>query len=240
MSVVRRLSVVGLVFVLAISLSVSAMVRTASAAPLTSPPSRFCHSTDGSFTSCPDGSAEWSDVQPGVFAARHAYLYSDQADLVPDRGRAGSPVDTLMLMYDECGTTRPLGPNEYFLVSFDSVETDPSAGEHLERYNVHVFADGTIVFLLNGRVQTDPAGNRRVAQIDGQRGRAGFGASPNCSAPHLTVEYHRPGCGRRRRLLRRPAVLGRYATEPTPGRRRRQRRPEGRPEQGRAGTRQRR
>ncbi|HEX5494549.1 MAG TPA: nidogen-like domain-containing protein [Mycobacteriales bacterium] len=155
-------------------------------------PSAFCHVTDGSFDTCPDGNQEWSDVTPGEFSARHAFLYSDQADLDPGSGIPGSPVDTLMLMYDECGTTVPLGPNDYFLVSFDSVDgglgpqPDP---EHLERYNIHIFSDGTIIFLLNGQAQTDASGQSRVTGIDGQRGHAGFGPSPRCPADHLTVEY---------------------------------------------------
>ncbi|HEY9474984.1 MAG TPA: Ig-like domain-containing protein, partial [Mycobacteriales bacterium] len=155
-------------------------------------PSAFCHLTNGSFDTCPDGSQEWSDVTPAEFSARHAFLYSDQADLDPGSGIPGSPVDTLMLMYDECGTTTPLGPDDYFLVSFDSVDGGlgpDGEPEHLERYNIHIFSDGTIIFLLNGQPQTDVDGHSRVTQIDGQRGRAGFGPSPTCPFDHLVVEY---------------------------------------------------
>jgi hypothetical protein len=49
-----------------------------------------------------------------------------------------------MLMYDECGRTTPLGPDDYFLVSFKTVETDAGV-EKLEHYNIHVFSDGTII-----------------------------------------------------------------------------------------------
>jgi hypothetical protein len=65
-----------------------------------------------------------------------------------------SPVDTLMLMYDECGRRDPLGPDEYFLVTFDTVEVEDGK-EGIERYSVHVFADGTIIFLENGEPQRD-------------------------------------------------------------------------------------
>ncbi|HEX5494982.1 MAG TPA: thrombospondin type 3 repeat-containing protein [Mycobacteriales bacterium] len=152
-------------------------------------PSALCHITDGSFSRCPDGSAEWSDVTPAPFDTSGAFLYSDQADLDPDLGIPGSPVDTLMLMYDECGTTRPLGTDEYFLVSFDTIEGGQGEPESVERYNIHIFTDGTIVFLLNGVAQTDQAGNARVTEIDGQQGRAGFGQSPKCQFNHLVVEY---------------------------------------------------
>jgi len=42
-----------------------------------------------------------------------------------------------MLMYDECNRTTALGPDEYFLVSFDTVDTDTGT-EKLERYNIHI------------------------------------------------------------------------------------------------------
>src|SRR5262249_32262058 len=65
--------------------------------------SAHCHVTDGTFTVCPDGSAEWSDVASTAFGPSNAHVYADQADLLPGRGLPnGSPVDTFMLMYDEC------------------------------------------------------------------------------------------------------------------------------------------
>src|SRR5205823_3102679 len=76
-------------------------------------PSAFCHQTDGSYDDCPDGHKEWSDVPFLSFSETHSFLYADQADLDPARHTPNSPVDTLMLMYDECGRTTPLGPNEY-------------------------------------------------------------------------------------------------------------------------------
>src|SRR6266850_6555253 len=85
-------------------------------------PSSFCHVTDGTFTACPNGGNEWSDVPAQPFPASQSFLYADQADLDPTRGSPHSPVDTFMLMYDECGLTTPLGPNEYFLLNFETVE----------------------------------------------------------------------------------------------------------------------
>jgi len=43
--------------------------------------------------------------------------------------------------------------------------------------------------MVNGKAQTDATGHSRVREIDGQRGSAGFGVSPNCSVNHLTVEF---------------------------------------------------
>lgn len=148
------------------------------------PQSAHCHITDGTFSTCPDGSQEWSDVTPAAFPATHSFLYADQATLNPGATRP----DTFMLLYDECDRTQPLGPNEYFLVSFDTVETD-SGTPKLERYAVHVFSDGTIIWLKDGVVQTDSTGAARVHEIEGQKGAAGFGPSANCTFNHLIVEY---------------------------------------------------
>ena len=56
------------------------------------------------------------------FPETDAFLYVDQADLDPVLGKPGSPLDTFMLMYDECGRRTPLEPDEYFLVSLSTVE----------------------------------------------------------------------------------------------------------------------
>jgi hypothetical protein len=172
----------------AVFVTMAGVNRTAAAALPSHPASTHCHLTDGQFSTCSDGSAEWSDVTSNSFGD-NAHVYADQADLRPDRGLPnGSPVDTFMLMYDECGRTAPLGPDEYFLVNFDTVEL--VAGQHqLVRYSIHVFPDGTIAFLENGVAQHDATGATRVATIDGQRGKAGFGRSPGCAFDHLTVEY---------------------------------------------------
>jgi hypothetical protein len=149
--------------------------------------SDFCHVTDGTFTTCPDGHREWADVPAKAFAAEHAFLYADQADL-DARSTPTSPVDTLTLLYDECARTRPLGPDQYFLVSFDSVGKEDGK-EQLERYTVHIFGDGTLIFFKDGKLKADPTGKVRTREIEGQRAAAGFGPSPNCPADHLVVEY---------------------------------------------------
>lgn len=123
-------------------------------------------------------------MPPAQAPGTNAWLYADQGIVSPGR----TTPDTFFLMYDECGTTSPLGPDQYFLISFDSVE--PTNGhDGLHRYNIHVFSDGTIIESENGVVQTDSQGNSRVTTIDNQRGKAGFGVSPKCNFPHLIVEY---------------------------------------------------
>lgn len=147
-------------------------------------PSARCHASDGKFTNCVDGTKEWSDVVPQFFSETGSYLYADQADLDPLLRTASSPVDTLTLMYDECRQTQPLGPDEYFSVSFKTVEVKDEK-EALEQYVVHIFPDGTIAFFENGVLQAP--GRSRV--VEGQRGSVGFGASPNCSANHAMAEF---------------------------------------------------
>ena len=151
-------------------------------------PSTRCHVTDGAFTTCPGGGQEWSDVTPRFFAESGSYLYVDQADLDPGLSTSASPVDTLMLMYDECRQTRPLEPNEYVRVGFTTVETEDN-GEVLEHYVIHIFTDGTIVFIENGSPQVTSAGEFRVAEIEGQRGKVAFGPSPNCPFNHVFAEF---------------------------------------------------
>ena len=96
-------------------------------------PIAACHSTDGAFTLCPGGGTEWSDVPARSFPETQSFLYASQADLDPTKGSPLSAVDTFMLMYDECGRTTRLGPDDYFLVSFKTVETDGGI-EKLEHY----------------------------------------------------------------------------------------------------------
>src|SRR2546423_4357376 len=124
-------------------------------------PIPVCHVTDGVFSLCPDGRAEWSDVTPTGFAQTNSFLYAAQADLDPVRHTPTSPVDTFMLMYDECGRTTPLGPNEYVLVSFKTVEVE-AGKEKLESYILHLFPDGKIIFVENG--VPDSAG--RASEIE--------------------------------------------------------------------------
>jgi hypothetical protein len=156
------------------------------------PLSAHCHVVDGLFTTCPDGSGEWSDVPSHFFAETNAYLYADQADLDATLAGPKSAADTFELMYDECAQTTPLGPNEYFLIGFDTVEEEDGGENAVERYAVHVFSDGTIIFLENGEVVPDDNGRIRATEIEGQHGKAGFGASPTCSTPHLVVEFDIP------------------------------------------------
>ena len=59
----------------------------------------------------------------------------------------------------------------------------------MEHYNIHVFTDGTIIFIENGTPHRDSRGNYRVREIEGQRGKAGFGPSPNSPTPHVIVEF---------------------------------------------------
>ncbi len=151
-------------------------------------PSIFCHETDGAFTICPDTNEEWSDIVPQFFPESDSYLYVDQADLDPILATPESQVDTFMLMYDECSQTEPLGANEYVRVGFTTVEVEGGI-EALEHYVIHIFTDGTIIFIEDGTPQTDGAGEVRVEEIEGQRGAVGFGPSPNCAFDHVFAEF---------------------------------------------------
>ena len=151
-------------------------------------PSAFCHETDGEFTVCPDGNDEWSDITPIFFLETDSYLYADQADLDPTLAGPESEMDTFMLMYDECELTTPLGSDEYFLVYFNTIEEEDGVSV-FGNYVIHVFTDGTIIFIENGEVQTDENGEYRVEEIAAQRGRVGFGSSPNCAFDHVIVEF---------------------------------------------------
>jgi len=87
-------------------------------------------------------------------------------------------------MYDECSRVVPLGPDEYVLVRFKTVEVE-SSKESLVNYVLHLFTDGTIVFIEDGL--PNPAG--RAKEIEGQRGAVGFGPSPNCPFDHVIAEF---------------------------------------------------
>jgi len=171
---------------LALFLVVPLLLMATQTAYAASSRSAFCHSTDGSFTTCPDGHAEWSDVPPVFFAASNSYLYADQASLINPTG----PPDTFLLMYDECSRTSPLGPNDYFLVNFTNIDSD-TGSPALVHYNVHIFNDGTIIFIENGVVQL-VNGQSRLPVVNGQRGRVGFGPSPTCHFNHVIAEYQIP------------------------------------------------
>jgi hypothetical protein len=137
--------------------------------------------TDGAFTTCPDGSQEWSDVPVTAFPDSHSFLYADQANLNPS---LSSSNNTFVLLYDECGRTVPLGPNEYVLVNFKTVEVENGA-EKLNIYTVHLFTDGTIIFFENGFLK--PPGRAKI--IEGMQGAVGFGPSPNCASNHVIAEF---------------------------------------------------
>jgi hypothetical protein len=171
---------------LAIFLLVPLFLMVSQSAQAATNRSAFCHSTDGSFTTCPDGHAEWSDVPPVFFPGSNSYLYADQASLINPSG----PPDTFLLMYDECSRTSPLAPNDYFLVNFTNIDNDTGSPE-LVHYNVHIFTDGTIIFIENGVVQLV---NRqsRLPEVNGQRGRVGFGPSLTCPFNHVIAEYQIP------------------------------------------------
>jgi len=120
------------------------------------------------------------------FPQSNSYLYADQAAFL----NPGGAPDTFFLMYDECARTEPLGPNDYVLVNFANVDNGSVSAE-LEHYSIHIFTDGTIIFLENGQVQS-VNGQARVVQIQGQRGRVGFGASPTCPFNHVIAEFQIP------------------------------------------------
>ena len=169
---------------------------TATSGPTPTPPdgrgpSAFCHVTDGSFTDCDPataGAEEWSDITPTFFPETESYLYAGQADLDPTLAGPESPMDTFMLMYDECGLTEPLGPDQYFLVYFNTIEEED--GVHVfENYVIHLFTDGTLIFFENGVAEEDDQGEIRVEEIAGQRGDVGFGTSSNCAFDHVIAEF---------------------------------------------------
>jgi len=145
-------------------------------------PSGHCHVTDGAFTVCPDGSPEWSDVPAIAFPDTNAFLYADQAHL--DTTSPSASPDTFMLLYDECARTISLGPSEYVLVNFKTVDSEIGL-ERLRNYAVHIFSDGTIVFTEDGFIK--PPG--RAKQVEGQSGTVGFGRSPNCPFDHVIAEF---------------------------------------------------
>jgi len=192
--------------------SLLALIVVSFPLPLTKPsiaatnsaaPSAFSHVTDGAFTVFSNGTKEWSDVPAKFFAETNSHLYADQADLDPNLGTPQSPLDTFLLMYDECGRTTPLGPNEYFTVSLKTVEGDKGK-EELENYVIHIFTDGTIMFFENGVLQ--PPG--RATEVEGQRGAVGFGVSPNCSVPHVIAEFEI------KLAAANPQVNGGYSPDP--------------------------
>src|SRR5215510_7842678 len=113
--------------------------------------SAFAHVTDGAFTDL-DGNRA-TDPRSGRTCRRPSSRNrtATSTRIRPTSGR--TPARRNRLMYDEVGLTTPRGPTDYFLVSFTTVEVE-GGGEKLQHYNIHVFADGTIIFLENGVPQT--------------------------------------------------------------------------------------
>ena len=84
-------------WLLLLSLLVASSVLGRAAPAAAAGPSAFCHVTDGTFTTCPDGSKEWSDVPVRAFPETKSFLYASQADLDPTKAGPFSPVDTFVL-----------------------------------------------------------------------------------------------------------------------------------------------
>jgi len=160
-------------------------------------PSVFCHVTDGTFTDCDgdpnNGLEEWSDITPSLFPETGGVVYVDQGDLVDNSTISGmngtvnfTPdgiVDHLMLMY-EGERTVPLGPNEYVLVHFMTVD-EKNGQEALLHYVVRIYSDNTIQVFVDG-VDRGPG---RLPQIDTMIGAVGFGPSPTNPIPHVLSEF---------------------------------------------------
>src|SRR5438128_6011166 len=84
-------------------------------------------------------------------------------------------------MYDLPLRTTPLASNESVLVSFDTVEDQPT-GAALEHYDISIFGDSHIQVLVFG--QPEAAGNIV--------GAVGFHPSPNSPLPHVVAELQVP------------------------------------------------
>src|SRR5579859_332147 len=147
------------------------MFATTAHAQVSSSPSAKCHVVDGEFTTCQDGSAEWSDVESLPFLTTNSYLYVNQ-----DAART-----FLHLMYDFTFRTSPIAPSEAVKISFDTVEQS-SGPAALEHYDISIFGDGHLEVLENGNA-IDPG---RIA------GAVGFHSSPNSTTPHLMAELQVP------------------------------------------------
>jgi hypothetical protein len=138
---------------------------------ISGPPTANCHITDGTFSTCPNGMMEWSDVTPLAFPATNSFLYVNQ----------DSAHSFLYLMYDFPFRTAQLGPNDSVHVSFDTVSQD-SGTPGLEEYDIFIYGNGQMQVLEQG--QPTPAG--RIV------GAGGFGVSPNSSTPHVMAELQVP------------------------------------------------
>jgi hypothetical protein len=131
-------------------------------------PSPACHVTDGVFTTCSNGQAEWSDVEPLSFQS-DSFLYVNQ-----DVARTA-----LFVMHDFPVRTTPLGANQAVRITFDTVERD--GAPRFERHDVDIFGDGRVQAFVFGQ----PVSSSIVGAI-------GFGTSPNSAVPHVTAELQVP------------------------------------------------
>lgn len=164
--------------------------------PLTlySAPSALCHKSDGEFTVCQDGSTEWSDVMSMYFQETNTYLYGDQADIDPTRDSINpitgeiSPIDTFVVLIDDCDRTTPLSPNEYYLLNIDGLDVVDGVDKYA-KFSIHAFNDGTITVSKNGSLLLNENGQARSVKIGGRKGHVGFGPSPNCPFDHVIVEH---------------------------------------------------
>lgn len=155
----------------ALGVALVATVSQQSWGQVSLPPSADCHVTDGTFTTCPNGSGEWSDVLPLSFPASDSFLYVNQ----------DSAHTTLYLMYDFPVRTTPLGTTDSVHVSFNTVE-QVSGQPKLIVYDIYIGPNGNVQILQQG--QPTPAGHIIAA--------AGFGPSPNSATPHVTAELQVP------------------------------------------------
>ncbi len=177
-----RLHSMARLFAVSVVIAFASMTTAYAGGHFTTGPSDHCHVTDGIFTTCPDLSAEWSDIQSASFFDEDnlllSVLYVDQADLHPDKGTPESNVDTLMLMYDEVQRTTDLLPGESVHVHFMTVD---SHDLELDHYDVFIDKNGLQKVLINDVEQ--------VPMPSGVAGIAGFGTSPNNATPHVMAEF---------------------------------------------------
>ncbi len=141
------------------------------AAQISGPPSAACHVTDGQFTPCGTGPAEWSDVQPIAFPASDSFLYVNQ----------DSAHTFLYLMYDFPFRTAALAATDSVHINFDTVER-VSGSPKFVVYDIFILGNGQMQVLQQGK--PTPPGNIT--------GVAGFGVSPNSATPHVIAELQVP------------------------------------------------
>jgi hypothetical protein len=132
-------------------------------------PTAACHVADGAFTTCSNGQAEWSDVEPLAFQS-DSYLYVNQ-----DVARTA-----LFVMHDFPLRTTPLGANQAVRITFDTVERD--GAPRFERHDVDISGDGRIQAFVFGQ----PVSSTGITAA------IGFGTSPNSAVSHVMAELKVP------------------------------------------------